>query len=57
MTVLSRSYGVLLEVLMALAALLVLIMTLMIGADVVLRNLGVAASPGATRSPSTSSTS
>jgi TRAP-type transport system small permease protein len=41
MTVLSRSYGVLLEVLMALAALLVLIMTLMIGADVLLRNLGV----------------
>ncbi len=37
---LSRCYGVLLEGLMIVAAFLVLAMTLMIGGDVVLRNLG-----------------
>jgi TRAP-type transport system small permease protein len=41
MTVLSRCYGALLDALMVLAALLVLTMTLMIGADVLLRNFGV----------------
>jgi TRAP-type transport system small permease protein len=39
MSALSRWYGALLDALMLLAAVLVLIMTLMIGADVVLRNL------------------
>ena len=40
MDVLSRWYGHLLDVLMLVAALLVLVMTLMIGGDVLLRNLG-----------------
>ena len=40
MTVLSRWHEILLEALMLLAALLVLAMTLMIGGDVLLRNLG-----------------
>jgi TRAP-type C4-dicarboxylate transport system permease small subunit len=40
MAVLSRYYGAVLDVLMAVAALLVLGMTLMIGADVIFRNLG-----------------
>ena len=39
-----------------LAALLLLAMTLVIGADVVLRNVGPGGIPGATRSPRTSST-
>jgi TRAP-type transport system small permease protein len=41
MSVLSRCYGALLDALMFVAALLVLIMTLMIGADVGLRNFGL----------------
>ena len=41
MSVLSRCYGALLDALMFVAALFVLAMTLMIGADVGLRNLGV----------------
>jgi TRAP-type C4-dicarboxylate transport system permease small subunit len=40
MSALSRWYGALLDALMLLAAALVLIMTLMIGADVILRNVG-----------------
>jgi TRAP-type C4-dicarboxylate transport system permease small subunit len=40
MSALSRWYGALLDALMLLAAVLVLIMTLMIGADVILRNVG-----------------
>jgi TRAP-type transport system small permease protein len=40
MSALSRWYGALLDALMLLAAELVLIMTLMIGADVILRNVG-----------------
>lgn len=40
MMVLSRGYGLLLEALMLLAAILILTMTLMIGGDVLLRNLG-----------------
>jgi len=40
MTVLSRWYGAMLDALMALAALLVLGMTLMIGGDVLSRNIG-----------------
>jgi len=40
MAVLSRAYGALLDALMAVAALLVLGMTLMIGADVASRNIG-----------------
>ena len=45
MAVLSRWYGALLDALMALAALLVLAMTLMIGADVALRNLAAGGLP------------
>jgi TRAP-type transport system small permease protein len=40
MAVLSRCYGAVLDVLMGVAALLVLGMTLMIGGDVIFRNLG-----------------
>jgi TRAP-type C4-dicarboxylate transport system permease small subunit len=40
MSALSRWFGALLDALMLLAAVLVLIMTLMIGADVILRNAG-----------------
>jgi TRAP-type transport system small permease protein len=40
MNALSRWYGALLDALMAVAAVLVLLMTLMIGADVLLRNVG-----------------
>ena len=40
MSVLSRGYGQLLEALMLVAAILVLAMTLMIGTDVLLRNMG-----------------
>src|SRR5215813_7647250 len=40
MAVLSRCYGAVLDVLMGVAALLVLGMTLMIGGDVILRNIG-----------------
>lgn len=40
MSALSRWYGALLDALMLLAAVLVLVMTLMIGADVLLRNVG-----------------
>jgi TRAP-type C4-dicarboxylate transport system permease small subunit len=40
MSALSRWYGALLDALMLLAAVLVLVMTLMIGADVILRNVG-----------------
>jgi TRAP-type C4-dicarboxylate transport system permease small subunit len=40
MSALSRWYGALLDALMLLAAVLVLTMTLMIGADVILRNVG-----------------
>ncbi|RPI46360.1 MAG: TRAP transporter small permease [Hyphomicrobiaceae bacterium] len=45
MTVLSRWYGAFLDALMLLAALLVLGMALMIGADVLLRNVGVGGLP------------
>jgi TRAP-type C4-dicarboxylate transport system permease small subunit len=45
MTSLSRSFGVLLDALMLVAALLVLAMTLMIGADVFLRNVGAGGLP------------
>ena len=41
MTALARGFGVVLDALMILAALLVLAMTLMIGADVAMRNAGV----------------
>jgi TRAP-type C4-dicarboxylate transport system permease small subunit len=45
MAVLSRCYGAVLDVLMGVAALLVLGMTLMIGGDVVFRNLGIGGLP------------
>ena len=45
MAVLSRCYGAVLDVLMGVAALMVLGMTLMIGGDVVLRNIGFGGLP------------